>query len=56
MPKRPTIVPPELLDAALAWEQLRESFWSQLGRDTGEIRSRIIGLERRIRSESMEQG
>ncbi|WP_413746102.1 hypothetical protein [Synechococcus sp. MIT S9507] len=56
MPKKPTIVPSDLLDAALAWEELRESFWSQLGRDTGEIRSRIVGLERRIRSETTGQG
>ena len=56
MPKKPTIVPTELIPAAIEWERLRESFWSQLGRDTGEIRSRIVGLERRIRSESGGQG
>ena len=56
MPKKPTIVPSELLGAALAWEELRESFWSQLGRDTQEIRLKINGLQHRIQRESMEQG
>ena len=54
--KRTTIIPSELIPAAIEWERLRESFWSQLGRDTGEIKSRIVGLERRIRSESGSQG
>ena len=53
--KKPTIVPSELIPAAIEWEQLREVYWSQLGRDTGEIRSRIVGLERRVQTESMEQ-
>ena len=54
--KRATIIPSELIPAAIQWEQLREIYWSQLGRDTGEIRSRIVGLKRRVQTESMEQG
>ena len=54
--KRATIIPSELLGSALAWEELRESFWSQLGRDTQEIRLKISGLQHRIQRESMEQG
>ena len=54
--KRPTIIPSELLGAALVWEELRESFWSQAGRDTQEIRVKINGLQHRIQRESMEQG
>ncbi|QNI48864.1 hypothetical protein [Synechococcus sp. A15-60] len=56
MPKKPTIVPSELLGAALAWEELRESYWSRLGCDTTDIRMKINGLERRVQTESMEQG
>ena len=53
--KRTTIIPSELIPSALDWERLREVYWSQLGRDTGEIRSRIVGLERRVQTESTEQ-
>ena len=53
--KRATIIPSELIPAAIEWERLRESFWSQLGRDTKDIRLKINGLERRVQTESMEQ-
>ena len=53
---KPTIIPSELIPAAIQWEQLRESFWSQLGRDTKEIRLKTNGLERLVQTESMEQG
>ena len=53
--KRPTIIPTELIPAAIGWERLRESYWSRLGCDTTDIRMKINGLERRVQTESMEQ-
>ena len=53
---RSTIIPSELIPAAIQWERLRESFWSQLGRDTQDLRLKINGLEHRIQRESMGQG
>ncbi len=53
--KRTTIIPTELIASAIEWEQLREVYWSQLGRDTKEIRLKINGLERRVQTESTEK-
>ena len=53
---KPTIIPSELIPAAIQWEQLREVYWTGLGRDTKDIRLKINGLERRVQTESMEQG
>ena len=54
--KKPTIVPSELIPAAIEWERLREVYWTGQGRDTKDIRLKITGLEHRIQRESMEQG
>ena len=56
MPKKQLVVPADELGTQLAWEQLRSSYWSQMGRDVTEIEGRINRIVRRIQESSMEQG
>jgi len=50
--KRPSIIPTELIPAAIEWERLREVYWTGRGLDTKDIRLKITGLERRVQTES----
>ena len=50
--KRINVIPSELLGSAIAWESLRCEWWQQQGREVGEIKTRINGLNRRLKTES----